>query len=170
MSINRELNLEMPLQDIRHEAVLNIVRTAAVMSNTGALLFRRFGLTEAQFNVLFSLKFNPTKVTQSDLGKRLVVTRASITSVLDKLESKGLVERKDVSGDRRMNHVRLTEAGKRLVDEVEPFYRENLKAVTKGLSDQDCAALIRLLEQVRDRTWELQDSLSETGSKTQERV
>ena len=58
----------------------------------GAMLFRRFDLG-AQFNVLFALKYKKNEWTQSDLGKRLVVTRASITSVLDKLEAKALVKR-----------------------------------------------------------------------------
>jgi MarR family 2-MHQ and catechol resistance regulon transcriptional repressor len=93
MSINKELELERPIQDIRHETVLNIVRTANIISLKGEALFRRFCLTEAQFNVLFALKYKAHEWTQSDLGKRLVVTRASVTSVLDKLEEKGLVAR-----------------------------------------------------------------------------
>ena len=108
MSLECELNLETPFRDIYHEAVLNVVRTGGVLTNAGEQLFRQFDLTEAQFNVLFSLKYNPHNVTQSDLCKRLVVTRASITSVLDRLEAKGLVARVDVPDDRRIYHVSLT--------------------------------------------------------------
>ena len=93
MNLQAELGLPLPFKDIRHETVLNIVRTATLLSARAGTLFRRFGLTEAQFNVLFSLKFSTGDVTQAELGKRLVVTRASITSVLDKLEEKGLVHR-----------------------------------------------------------------------------
>ena len=92
-SINKELELETPIEDIKHELVLNVVRTATAIALRGATLFRKFGLTEAQFNVLFALKYKKKEWTQSELGKRLVVTRASITSVLDKLESKDLVRR-----------------------------------------------------------------------------
>ncbi len=160
MSLERELNLEVPFQDVHHEAVLNIVRTASVMANTGEQLFRRFDLTEAQFNVLFSLKYSRKHVTQTDLGKRLVVTRASITSVLDKLEAKGLVERKDVPNNRRSYHIVLTAEGRALIDEVEPLYREKIHQATAGLKKEDCRRLIALLERVRTQTGSLRETFA----------
>ncbi len=151
VSINRELELEQPLEDIRHELVLNIVRTATLVSQKGATLFRQFDLTEAQFNVLFALKYKKSAWTQSDLSKRLVVTRASITSVLDKLESKGLVKRQEVTGNRRIYHVVLTRRGKALIDKVEPVYRGAIHNALMPFSDQQCLDLIKRLEQVRSQ-------------------
>lgn len=151
-SINKELELEQPMEDIRHELVLNIVRTAAVIAGEGAVLFRRFDLTEAQFNVLFALKYKKNEWTQSDLGKRLVVTRASITSVLDKLESKGLVRRNDVEGNRRIYHISLTRKGQNLIDRVEPVYRETIHKALDIFSDEQCRDMISKMEQIRSRS------------------
>lgn len=151
MSLNNELALERPLEDIRHEAVLNIVRTANVLSIQGAALFREHGLTEAQFNVLFALKYKEREWTQSDLGRRLVVTRASVTSVLDKLEEKKLVKRSRVEGNRRIYHVNLTAKGLALVDRVEPIYRKDIHQVLDGLCQRDLRQLIGLLERVREQ-------------------
>ena len=154
MSINKELDLERPMQDIRHETVLNIVRTATVLSQKGATLFRQFDLTEAQFNVLFSLKYKERNWTQSDLGRRLVVTRASVTSVLDKLEEKGLVQRDAVHNNRRIYHVELTEKGRAVLEEVEPMYRQDIHRVLGSFSDEDCRLFIRYLERVREQVTE----------------
>lgn len=151
MSINRELQLERPLEDIRHEVVLNIVRTANVLAMRGAVLFRDSGLTEAQFNVLFALKYKERDWTQSELGKRLVVTRASVTSVLDKLEEKGLVDRQAVAGNRRIYHVNLTAKGLALVDRVEPLYRGIIHDLLSNCSDGQCRDLIAHLERIRER-------------------
>ena len=151
MSLEKELNLDRPMEDPQHEAVLSVVRTASLLSLKGADLFRRFDLTEAQFNVLFSLKYKEKVWTQSDLGKRLVVTRASVTSVLDKLESKGLVLRKAVEGNRRIYHIDLTPAGRKLIDEVEPLYRHDIQDVMADLDAASCHALIRDLEKIRER-------------------
>jgi len=151
MSINTELDLDRPMKDIRHEAVLNIVRTASVLSQRGTDLFRRFGLTEAQFNVLFSLKYKERNWSQSDLGRRLVVTRASVTSVLDKLEEKGLVERLQVAGNRRIYHVDLTIEGRKVLDKVEPLYRNDIHEVLTGFDDEACRDLIKRLEVIRLR-------------------
>lgn len=160
MSLERELNLEAPFRDIHHEAVLNIVRTASVLTAIGEQLFRQYDLTEAQFNVLFSLKHNPRHVTQSDLGRRLVITRASVTSVLDRLEAKGLVERVTVPANRRINHVVLTAKGRALVDELEPLYRDKIHEVMDGLTELDCRHLIALLERVRVRTTSSEDLIA----------
>lgn len=148
-SIDRELELEQPMEDVRHEAVLNVVRTAAVLSARGGPLFRHYALTEAQFNVLFALKYKTRAWTQSDLSRRLVVTRASITSVLDKLEEKRLVRRAHVTGNRRIHHVELTAQGVALVDRVEEEYRAEIHRALGAMSDADCRRLIRLLERVR---------------------
>jgi MarR family 2-MHQ and catechol resistance regulon transcriptional repressor len=149
LSLDRELALEQPMEDVRHEAVLNIVRTANVLSTSGGQLFRRHGLTEAQFNVLFALRYKTQPWTQSDLGRRLVVTRASITSVLDKLEEKQLVKRTRVPGNRRIHHVELTARGRALEDALEQQYRARIHAVLRGMSDAECRRLVHLLEQVR---------------------
>lgn len=149
MSLQEELGLVAPFRDVRHEAVLNIVRTANLLSTKAAQLFRRFDLTEAQFNVLFALNFASGDLTQAELGKRLVVTRASITSVLDKLEAKGLVSRDKVAGNRRIHHVRLTDAGAGLVNDVEPAYRQEIHRILSGLSEADCERLIGYLETAR---------------------
>ncbi len=149
MSLQQELGLSVPFRDLRHETVLSVVRTANLLSAKAAQLFRQFDLTEAQFNVLFALKFANGDLTQADLGKRLVVTRASITSVLDKLERKGLVERQKVPGNRRIHHVRLTRSGTALLDSLEPEYRNEIHAIMAGLNDAECKRLTHDLETVR---------------------
>ena len=159
MSLSAELHLDIPISDLRHEALLNVVHTANMIGAAGAAFFRRYELTGAQFNVLFSLKYTTWDLTQSALSERLVVTRASVTSVLDKLEEKELVERMSVPGNRRIHHVRLTPKGRRLIDEIEPFYRESIYEALKDLTGKDCKTLIRFLERIRE-------SLRRSGSQT----
>jgi MarR family 2-MHQ and catechol resistance regulon transcriptional repressor len=155
MPLKEELDLDMPFKDVLHEALLNIVRTGDVLSKAGEDFFRRYGLTEAQFNVIFSLKYSGRKVTQSMLGRRLVVTRASVTSVLDKLEGKGLVKRVGVPDNRRTNYVELTDRGRTLIDEVEPKYRAVLHDVMAALSEAEIKSLMHSLERVRGRLREV---------------
>jgi len=163
LKLQDELGLQAPFQDMRHETVLNLVRTATLLSARATQLFRLFDLTEAQFNVLFALKFANGRITQAGLGKRLVVTRASITSVLDKLESKSLVKRMDVPENRRIHHVELTESGQRLVNDVEPLYRKEVQEVLSALADAECQTLIGLTERVRERA---RERIERNGSKT----
>lgn len=149
MRLHHELGLANPFRDLRHETLLNVVRTANLIAARAAQLFRQYGLTEAQFNALFALKFAGDGITQAELGKRLVVTRASVTSLLDKLEGKGLVRRIDVPGNRRINHVALTEQGRALVDGVEPAYIGEIHEVLSGFDEAECRALIEFMERAR---------------------
>lgn len=149
MPLQKELSLDTPFADVRHETVLSVVRTAALIGMRGADVFRPYDLTEAQFNVLLVLKYKDHELTQSDLGKRLVITRASVTSVLDKLEAKALVTREDVPGNRRIFHVELTPKGRRLVEEVEPVYRQAIHRALSGLNEKECRVLIGLLDRLR---------------------
>jgi DNA-binding MarR family transcriptional regulator len=151
MSLQNELGLQQPFEDLRHETALNIVRTATLLTMKGAQIFRQFDLTEAQFNVLFSLKSTNGDITQAELGKRLVVTRASITSVLDKLESKQLVNRKTVPGNRRIHHVELTHEGALLIEKVEPIYRAEIHKALSEFQDEDCQSIIHYMEATREK-------------------
>jgi len=149
MSLATELGLDQPFEDRRHEALLSIMLTADVLSTAGNRLLRPEGLTEAQFNLMLALKYTGRPLTQSDLGKRLVVTRASVTSLLDRLEAKGLVTREAVPGNRRAYHVALTAPGYALVDRVEPRYRDLIHQVLDGFDDRACRELVRLHARVR---------------------
>ncbi|HNZ17364.1 MAG TPA: MarR family transcriptional regulator [Candidatus Hydrogenedentes bacterium] len=155
MALQNELDLDLPFDDIRHEAMLGILRTATLASILAGKMLRQFGLTEAQFNVLFALKYKTRAITQVELGRRLVVTRATVTSVLDKLESKGYVERRDVPDNRRSYHVELTRAGRQVVDALEPVYRDTIHDVLGHLSESEVQRLIGMLEPVRARLREL---------------
>ena len=161
-SLATELSLDFPFSDLRHETLLNIVHTANLLASAGGPLFRQFGLTEAQFNLLFALLHKRRDITQTDLGKRLVVTRATITSVLDKLEEKGLVERRDVPANRRIYHVELTPEGRALIEELEPLYREEVHRAMADLSDGECRDLITCLERVRATTAAVKEGLAES--------
>lgn len=162
MSLETELHLDRPFADMRHEAVISIVQTANLLSARVSSLFRSFSLTEAQFNVLLALKRKTRPITQSDLGKRLVVTRASITSVLDKLEAKRLVERRNVPGNRRINHVELTPQGDALIEQMDPQYRHAVHAAMELLSDPECRTLIKQLERIRNSLRKSSANLAET--------
>ncbi|MHC4216099.1 MAG: MarR family winged helix-turn-helix transcriptional regulator [Planctomycetota bacterium] len=157
MQLHIELGLPEDSSDIRHETLLNIVRTATLISATGARIFREFGLTEAQFNVLLLLKYKDRELTQTELGERLGITRASTTSVLDKLEGKGLISRESVKGNRRIYHVALKVSGLALLDKVEPVYREKIGRIMGPLSDKECQTVMKYLGRIRTKASEIID-------------
>lgn len=75
-------------------------------------------LSVGEFDVLSALRRSgpPFTLRPSELAERVMVTRAGMTSRVDKLEGNGLVERRRDPDDRRSEPIVLTRAGQRLVD------------------------------------------------------
>jgi MarR family transcriptional regulator for hemolysin len=69
-------------------------------------------LTDASGRTLLCLLRSPEPLSQIELAELLGLDRSAVVRVLDILESRGLVERRDVVNDRRVKHIVLTPAGR----------------------------------------------------------
>ncbi|MBN1794865.1 MAG: MarR family transcriptional regulator [Candidatus Omnitrophica bacterium] len=150
MSLPKELKMKGGMLTTQHEALLNIVRTATIIGKLSNAFFGRFGITEAQYNVLIVLKLADKPLTQVEIGERLVVSRANMTALLDKLEKKAYVIRKKVEGDRRIFQIELTKEGRKLLDKVEPAYLRQVESNMACLNLSACKALSRVLTLLRE--------------------
>lgn len=106
----------------RYQALLQLLRTAETLWNTSRLFFERWNLSPSQFNVLNLLHLNPDGCTQIELSRLLIMHRSNITGLVDRLEKRGLLQRKDNPKDRRAYKVTLTSAGKKLIGKILPDY------------------------------------------------
>ena len=117
MGLREELGLDSSIETVEHESLLNIVYTGTMIARASYRYFQGQHLTDAQFNVLIQLKYAGNKtLSQADLSRRLVVNKADMTGIIDRLERTGLVERKAHPGDRRVNLVKMTRKGAETVD------------------------------------------------------
>ena len=80
----------------------------------------------------------------------MLVNRANITGLVDRMEKAGLVQRLGDPADRRAHRIVLTPKGKQTVDRVEPLYAQEIKRLTGSLRRQEIEQLIRLCEKVRN--------------------
>lgn len=76
---------------------------------------RQFGLSRSRFQLLHELRVHPEGAQLGKLGTLLFVHPATVTSLVDRLQDSGLVERVDVEGDRRATIARITKRGEALV-------------------------------------------------------
>jgi DNA-binding MarR family transcriptional regulator len=113
----------------RHEALVQLLRTADVVWEASRLFFARWDLSPSQFNVLNLLDAHPEGLSQSDLGRQLLTHRSNVTGLIDRLEKRGLVRRKEVAGDRRAYRVVLSSAGTGLLHKILPEYRQRADRV-----------------------------------------
>lgn len=111
---------------------------------------RTLRLTPSQFDVIVTLG-DTTGLTCSQLSSQTLVTKGTLTGVLDRLAKKGLIRRESVAGDKRRTKIRLTEKGHALFQRVfaahiafiRPFFE-------RALSPQEIETIRSLLLRIRD--------------------
>lgn len=138
------------LSSRRYEALIQLLRTANVVWEASRLFFTRWDLSPSQFNVLNLIAEHPEGLSQSDLGRQLLMHRSNVTGLIDRLEERGLVTRKDVSGDRRAYRVVLSRAGTGLLQQILPEYRERADHVWDGIPPENISSLLSTVERVSD--------------------
>jgi DNA-binding MarR family transcriptional regulator len=160
------MNTDSPAS-LRYRALLQLLRTSDTLWNASHLFFARWDLSPSQFNVLNLLYGLPDGFSQTDLGRELIMHRSNVTGLVDRLEKRGLVERKTVAGDRRAYRVVLTPAGERVMREIAPVYHARAEELWGRISSRQLAELLGHLGEVAQNAERI---AREAGSKPEDRA
>ena len=108
-------------------------------------LRREFDLSLPSFDILAQIARPPLDPTMGELSQRLMVSKGSVTDLIERLEAKGLVFRSADARDGRVQHVHLTAKGRRAVDLALPAHNEWIKSLTAGMAPDTVRQLCALL-------------------------
>lgn len=108
---------------------------------------RRSGLNPTEFGVL-ELLYHKGPHPLQQIGEKILLASGSITYVVDKLEQKGLLERKTCAEDRRITFASITEQGSQLMNDIFPQHVGAIQAAVAGLSDEEKETAIHLLKKL----------------------
>jgi DNA-binding MarR family transcriptional regulator len=147
-TVHEQWRTERPDLDTTPVLVIGrIHRIAAVLTPELTAVYARFGLGEGEFDVLATLRRQgePYTLTPGELSERTMVTSGAVSKRLDRLEARGLVERRAASGDGRSRTVHLTDAGRDLIDEAMAAHMANEHRLLAALPADDRDALAGLL-------------------------
>ena len=143
------MDTDAPSARPRYQALLQVLRTADTLWNCSRLFFDRWDLSPSQFNVLNLLSDAGTGLSQIELGRLLITHRSNVTGLVDRLATRGLVQRQEVAGDRRAYRVVLTPAGRRLLRQILPEYYQVAETVWAGFPAGRAKRLAADLERLR---------------------
>ena len=101
-------------------------------------------LSLAQYRLLGNLADGPSQA--STLAERLIVSRPSVTALVDGLLERGLVTRKGAEGDRRRVMHGLTPAGQKILKAADAAIEQRLESLAEELSDTDRARAFKGLD------------------------
>lgn len=144
----------MELPDFKDDPYLKVLRPLVeaylAFSRADNRHIRSMRLTPSQFDVIATLG-DTEGMTCSDLSRATLVTKGTLTGVLDRLEAKGLIKRETVAEDRRATKIRLTAKGEALFRRTFAAHAAFLRPFfERALSKKDADQAHLLLSRIRD--------------------
>lgn len=129
------------------EILISLRRITRAIDLQSRELVRTSGLTVPQFLLLQALE--PGRgVSPSVIARKVVLSRATITNILDRLEKSGLVERRPSREDRRSVEVWLTDAGAARLAAAPPLFQSSFLAKFEKLEDWEKSMLAAALARI----------------------
>lgn len=144
----------MDLPDLKDDPHLKVVRPLVeaylAFSRADNRHIRSMRLTPSQFDVLVTLG-DTNGMTCSELSAATLVTKGTLTGVLDRLCAKGLTRRDPGPRDRRSTTIRLTPKGYALFQSVFAKHIAFLRPYfERSLTPEDVDSVVGLLRRIRD--------------------
>jgi len=136
-------------KDVQLSLKLFIVLTRTLESIQTQVVkdIKSHGLNKTEFGVL-ELLYSKGDHPIQQIGQKLLLASSSITYVVDKLETKKLIERRACPKDRRVTYATITDDGKELMNQVFPKHKEALNEILGGLDMNEKEILIKQLKKL----------------------
>ena len=148
-AVGEEIHQTRAFATIEEELLVSLLRTTDVLHERFEAMIRPFNISMTQYNVLRILRgAEPAGRTCGEIGERMIAREPDVTRLLERLEKAGLIRRTRDSKDRRVVVTRITNAGLKLLDELEPKLRE-LDGLLKPMGQRKIASTLKLLDEVR---------------------
>ena len=148
--LQAEIKQTKPFASLEQEAILSLLRTAAIVDHSIDETLRPFGLTATQFNVLRILKgAGPEGLCGREVGERMLNRVPDVPRLLDRLEKAELVSRVRDREDRRHVSTRITAKGSQLLEEISHISMP-AEDWFKRLGREQLKVLIETLDVIRE--------------------
>ena len=137
--------------DIANRLFFRLYQASNLMHTAGTSAVSTVGVTSQQWAVLGARSRSQAKadgLSVKQLMDYLMVSRQSLTAILDRLEAIDLVERVQAKGDKRLRQVRLTTKGARMWKELLPSIQGFYDAALADFSLEESYLLMRLLDRL----------------------
>jgi len=142
--LSRDINSK--FQSPKQKAVINILYTANWVHSKQIMFFKQFGISLQQFNVLRILRGAKAPLKVQTIKKRMIERAPNVTRLIDKLFSKGLIDRISCKHDRRVVHIVITAKGLHLLKVISRNMKED---TLENLDDEEALILSDLLDKIR---------------------
>lgn len=125
-----------------------LTRAYQAMETYSSVHVRALGLTPAQFDIVATLGNTPGMTTR-ELGEKTLITKGTLTGVVDRLADKKLVRRVALPSDGRCQIVQLTAQGEKLFARIFPMHLAHMERAFVQLSQKELNVMTDSLQRLR---------------------
>ena len=129
------------------QALIKLMRVGDRLWRESDERFGQWGLTDNHYNVLRILNGAGEAVSQIEIGRRMLSSRANVTKLIDLLEEKKFVRRL-ACGDRRVKLIELTETGAKFLEDTLKQILGAAENAVKPLTKAEQKVLNELLDKL----------------------
>lgn len=119
---------------VAEQAMVRLMRVGDRLWRASDERFGRWGLTDNHYNALRILNGAGEPISQAEIGRQMLSSRANVTKLIDLLEERKFVRRLSCE-DRRVNLVELTDEGAKFMEETAPevigFANQEMRRLTR---------------------------------------
>lgn len=126
----------------------NLKRAYVILSTDFRRALGEDGFAPRVFSAL-SLIVQFEGITQSELARKLGIERSGLVAIIDELEDRGLVKRQPVPGDRRVQALAPTAAGKAAYRKARDVVQSHEAELLSHFTKNEIETLIGLLKKIR---------------------
>jgi DNA-binding MarR family transcriptional regulator len=148
LTLKESIHQSRPFASVQAEALLTLMWAGDRAARVTNEPLRTLDLSSAQYNVLRILRGSPEGLQTTEVVDRMVTRAPNITRLVDKLETRGFIERRRCSEDRRVVYLQITPAGLGFIEEISPELDAATRSATRGLSEEEHKTLIHLLNKL----------------------
>lgn len=135
-------------RNANQKAIINLIYTVNWLQNIQQEMFKPYGITSQQFNILRILRGqHPEAISATEIKSRMLDKNSDVSRLLDRLVQKNLITKKTCPSDKRAADVLITDAGLELLKSMDTEQKKFDKVLS--LSEEEALLLSNLLDKAR---------------------
>jgi len=151
MGIDKDI-LQSKFLNEYQRAAINLIYTYGWMMERQKIIFASEDITPQQFNILRILRGSfPAPLSTLQIRERMLDKMSDTSRMVDRLVTKGLVQKTACKEDRRLVDVMITDNGKKVLENLDAREKD-LDAILGNLSKEEAVLLSELLDKIRNHS------------------
>lgn len=151
MKLEKAIHQTKPFESEHERAIVNMIYSHGWLNGKMQNHFKKFGLTGKQYNILRILKGATQPISTSTLRLRLLDRSSDVSRIVDRMSTKGYIDKKTCKTDKRLVDLILTDKGHKTLREVDK-HRDGIQDVMANLSKKEAKTLNDLLDKMRNNS------------------